>query len=91
MFRSIAPTTTDELWPYAKPSRGMGRRLVWRWIVSGVRAYLASRAERRRQRRAEHELLRLDDRILKDIGIDRSEIGRVVRYGHDQGGPLATR
>ena len=31
------------------------------------------------------ELERLDDRMLRDIGVTRSEIGYVVRYGrHSQ-------
>jgi uncharacterized protein YjiS (DUF1127 family) len=37
----------------------------------------------RRIRRAHEELMALDDRTLHDLGIDRSEIGRVVRWGRD--------
>lgn len=36
-----------------------------------------------RMRRAHEELMALDDRTLHDLGIDRSDIGRVVRWGRD--------
>jgi uncharacterized protein YjiS (DUF1127 family) len=34
-----------------------------------------------RQRQARHELEGLDDRMLRDIGVSRGEIGHVVRFG----------
>ena len=53
----------------------------WRSMALGLHTYLTSRAEQRRLLRAERQLEGLDDRMLKDIGIARSEIRRVVRYG----------
>jgi uncharacterized protein YjiS (DUF1127 family) len=52
-------------------------------IVAGMRTYRASLAEHRRIRRAQAELAHLDDRMLKDIGVTRSQIRRVARYGRD--------
>lgn len=45
-----------------------------------MRAYLVARARAYVVRGAERRLARLDDVMLKDIGIGRCEIGRVVRY-----------
>jgi uncharacterized protein YjiS (DUF1127 family) len=45
-------------------------------IVRGVLTHIA---EWRRTRRAERELLALDERLLKDIGLNRAEIPAAVR------------
>lgn len=50
-------------------------------LVRRPRAWLA-------KRKAAGELMALDDRLLRDIGIDRSEIQRVV-YGPEQAEPKA--
>jgi uncharacterized protein YjiS (DUF1127 family) len=34
-------------------------------------------------RRAMKELYQLDDRMLRDIGVDRSEVPRVARFGRE--------
>lgn len=34
-------------------------------------------------RRSMKELYELDDRMLKDIGVDRSEVPRVARFGRE--------
>ena len=46
-----------------------------RWIITVIRA-LAAIAERRRQRRA---LARLDDRLLRDIGITRNDVKHEIK------------
>ena len=44
-----------------------------------LRGVLANYGKWRRTRRAERELLALDDRLLKDIGLCRTEIPTAVR------------
>ena len=47
-------------------------------------SWLAAAARWHRIRRAIQEVTRHDDRMLKDIGIHRSEIERAVRCGRDR-------
>ncbi len=52
--------------------------------ILAVPARMLSRwQEVRRHRQAMGELSMLDDRMLQDIGVNRSEIPRVARYGRD--------
>jgi uncharacterized protein YjiS (DUF1127 family) len=48
-------------------------------IAQKVRAHLAAYIRERAIRRAEKELMDLDDRMLRDIGLARSEIPSTVR------------
>jgi uncharacterized protein YjiS (DUF1127 family) len=67
---------------YVMQSRVAYARLPLRWVSYLVAALQRLRSvieEERRARRAIIELERLDDRMLRDIGIDRSEIDRAVR------------
>jgi uncharacterized protein YjiS (DUF1127 family) len=85
MLRSFAPQSPGDLWPYAEPTPAAGptrgfAALLGR-LAAGILAALAAIAERRRIVRAERALVDLDDRMLRDIGITRTQIGRVVRYG----------
>jgi uncharacterized protein YjiS (DUF1127 family) len=54
---------------------------------------LRSLARERQARRALREMAMLDDRVLADIGLDRSSIGFAARYGRVPGaeGPQAPR
>ncbi len=81
MLRTLSPKPVDDLAPYLGPIPGSTRWLALRWIFAGVRSFVSHSAERRRLRQAERYLHGLDDRMLKDIGIDRSEITRVVWRG----------
>lgn len=47
--------------------------------VSPMRQMLARFIRERALRRAENELMALDDRMLRDIGLSRSEIASAVR------------
>jgi uncharacterized protein YjiS (DUF1127 family) len=76
MFISFAPQTTNDLWRNERPHL-RGRR----WIAIGIHTYLDARRKERRLRAAERQLEDLDDRLLKDIGIGRSEIRHIVRNG----------
>jgi uncharacterized protein YjiS (DUF1127 family) len=51
---------------------------AWRWIAKLVRTWQQSVAEGRAMR----ELASLDDRMLADIGVTRSDIPGVVRRAH---------
>lgn len=46
-----------------------------------TKQYLRNRRELRRQRRQIHQLRGLDNRVLRDIGFDRSEVASVVTHG----------
>jgi len=54
------------------PPRSALLKLVLRGALANMRKW-------RRTRRAERELLALDDRLLKDIGLCRTEIPSAVR------------
>ncbi|MEJ1159005.1 DUF1127 domain-containing protein [Prosthecomicrobium sp. N25] len=69
-----APPTNCFRSPPATPARSLAARLLDR-----LRAW----AEHREARRAAADLGALSDRALKDIGIDRSEIGSVTRPAPD--------
>ena len=61
--------------PWWKQLTGKAGTILSSWLVAAARW--------RRVRRAIQEVARLDDRMLKDIGIHRSEIERAVRCGRD--------
>ena len=48
-----------------------------------ARAVATQCAERRRARRTKAQLAGLSDRLLADIGLERSDIARVARYGRE--------
>ncbi len=78
--------STAEL--FAPSAAALLRQATWLRGAGGrlgalARAILASFAERRRARRTRAQLAALSDRLLADIGLERSDIARVARYGRD--------
>jgi uncharacterized protein YjiS (DUF1127 family) len=51
------------------------------WVVNAVRTVAAEYVRRQRRRNAMQDLRRLDDRMLADIGLARSDIPRAARFG----------
>lgn len=84
MFGTIHPKPAGNLRLLMVPSRAASRRGTARWIVVGAQAVVRFAVERWRLRQAERHLRELDDRLLKDIGIDRGEIDRVVWRGRSR-------
>jgi uncharacterized protein YjiS (DUF1127 family) len=62
----------------AAPARTTSRG---RWIERAFAGVTRSIRDRLQMGRAVAELANLDDRMLRDIGVSRSEIPHVVRYG----------
>ena len=56
---------------------------LWSTVAAPVTNMLAAYAERRRNSHAIAELNALSDHMLKDIGIARHDIVRIVRNGRD--------
>lgn len=85
MSKSMSPATgAAAVWPFTQPAQAAGSHATsgtWAHLAARIEAFFASVAARRRRRRARRELAGLDDRILKDIGVTRCEIGRIVHYG----------
>ncbi len=78
--------------PYLKISQTQARGRVGLWagildassvIFWGAQRRIAKIVHQRSLRRLELDLERIDDRMLKDIGLDRSEIRRVVQFGRE--------
>ena len=70
--------TQSRPWPYtgqAAPSS----------LQAGMANLMAALGRKYRARRAVHELMGLDDRMLRDVGIGRAEIEHAVQGGRDRG------
>lgn len=82
----------DDLTDVIRPRRKtLLDRLVGRYAagqIGRLKAWSSDMAHRHQQRRAALEMSRLDDRMLKDLGITRAEIevavsGALIRGRHD--------
>ena len=56
---------------------------LWSTVAEPATHIMAAYAERRRINRAIAELDTLSDHVLRDIGVPRHDIERIVRYGRD--------
>jgi uncharacterized protein YjiS (DUF1127 family) len=82
---NVMPTT--ESVPAAVPARESTLQRLWNLATR----FFAAWADYRR-RRAEHEILaRLDATMLRDLGIDRSEIGSVLTESNGSSPPTRRR
>jgi uncharacterized protein YjiS (DUF1127 family) len=78
MFKLLTFRNDGAFWPFADSADAGGAqpasliRRVWQRLRKEIAA-----------RRAMQSLASLDDRMLRDIGIDRGEIYHVSRHGRD--------
>jgi uncharacterized protein YjiS (DUF1127 family) len=79
-----APTSVASREPKPSPLP----RLTWRVVSSvgaGIRRICRYVAQKHAASRDIAELAAMDDRLLRDIGLTRSQIPGVARYGRDHG------
>jgi hypothetical protein len=67
-------------------ANGAGVRIVTD-MISSVGQMLAQPILERAYRKAEKKLMELDDRVLRDIGLSRSEITSAVRHSEQERTP----
>jgi uncharacterized protein YjiS (DUF1127 family) len=70
--------TQTRPWPYGAHAAPTSLR-------AGVADLVAALGRKYRARRAVHELMALDDRMLRDVGLGRAEIEHAVQSGRDPG------
>ena len=82
MLRLLGVRFTGDLRPDIERAQ-FGERRPWDRALAD---FLVVLTERRRVRSAERELESMDDYLLRDIGLSRSEITPAVRYGRGYSG-----
>ncbi len=81
MLRLLGVRFTGDLRPDIEWA-DIGERRSWRHTLADLFAVLRER----RMRSAERDLKSMDDHMLRDIGVERSDIASIVRYGRGFGG-----
>lgn len=83
---SRIPITAEAFGPETEIRRAVQRHVwsaLWGAVAAPVNGMMAAHAERRRINRAIAELSALSNRMLRDIGMERHDIERIVRKGRD--------
>jgi uncharacterized protein YjiS (DUF1127 family) len=84
MFKLISFKGDAASWPLAERSHGAGagrRQSLLGSMAAASRYVAAALAKELAARRAMRSLASLDDRLLRDIGLDRGQIDHAVRQG----------
>ncbi len=74
--------TAERPWPYGLAVANAAD-MPRAWSLRGMGRILAALMLEHRARRATRHLMALDDYMLRDMGISRADIDRVVRIGRD--------
>jgi uncharacterized protein YjiS (DUF1127 family) len=86
MFRLATFRSDGAFWPLSEPGRpaqpSQPRSLLWALLTSPAWLGAAILAEIK-ARRAMQALAELDERMLRDIGVERDHIARACRHGRD--------
>ena len=84
MFKLMTFKGDAALWPVAQPDDPEGSAQspsLLSGMLAGPRSIVTAVAREWSARRAVEALASLDDRMLRDIGLERGQIGSVVRHG----------
>lgn len=83
---SRIPIAAEAFGPETDIRRAIQRQVLsalWNALATPVKGIIAAYAERRRINHAIAELSALSDHVLRDIGLERHDIERIVRKGRD--------
>jgi uncharacterized protein YjiS (DUF1127 family) len=81
MFKLISFKGDGAFWPFAERSDLAQPRSVIGSLLAAPRRAVTALAGELAARRAMHTLASLDERMLRDIGLDRGQIGYAARQG----------
>jgi uncharacterized protein YjiS (DUF1127 family) len=86
MFKLLTFRSDGAFWPFAERDDNRARAFhLGRILMAWPRQLVAAVLRELSTRRARQTLASLDDRMLRDIGIDRSQIESVCRHGRQHG------
>jgi uncharacterized protein YjiS (DUF1127 family) len=80
----VLPPIMTPTRPYpCKPRRYARGRARWARLAARITRLVAAATQAYRVRQAKRQLMALDDQLLRDLGVGRGEIERVVHSGRD--------